>query len=86
MKKRTCKCPPNSPFHWQDDPRPSIFALDPHMKAAATLSHNQTMVVEREREKGRDISHIPGLSAKTHTERIISVREFNIFTRAGQIL
>jgi predicted DNA-binding helix-hairpin-helix protein len=62
-----------------------MFATDPHLKAAATLSHNQTMVVEREREKGKDISHIPGLSAK-QTARIISVREFNIFSRAGQDL
>jgi hypothetical protein len=84
--KYKCKCPPDSPFHWRDNPRPSIFATDPHLKAAATLSHNQTMVVEREREKGHDISHIPGLSAKTHTERLISVKQFTIFTRAGQIL
>jgi predicted DNA-binding helix-hairpin-helix protein len=62
-----------------------MFATDPHLKAAATLSHNQTMAVEREREKGRDISHIPGLSTK-QTARIISIREFNIFSRAGQDL
>lgn len=23
-----CKCRPNSPFHWQNDPHPSIFAQD----------------------------------------------------------
>jgi hypothetical protein len=85
MTKRKCKCPPDSPFHWRDNPRPSMFATDPHLKAAATLSHNQTMVVEREREKGRDISNVAGLSAK-QTARIISIREFNIFSRAGQDL
>ena len=84
--KYKCKCPPDSPFHWRDNPRPSMFATDPHLKAAATLSHNQTMVVEREREKGKDISHIPGLSAKTDTERVISLRQFTVYTRAGQIL
>jgi len=84
MTKRKCKCPPDSPFHWRDNPRPSLFALDNNFKAAAaTLSHNQTMVVEREREKGRDISHIAGLSAKTHAERIISVKQFTVYTRAG---
>jgi hypothetical protein len=83
--KYKCKCPPDSPFHWRDNPRLSIFATDPHLKAAATLSHNQTMVVEREREKGHDLSHIAGLSAKQEA-RIISVREFNIFSRAGQTL
>jgi len=84
--KYKCKCPPDSPFHWRDNPRPSMFATDPHLKAAATLSHNQTMVVERERERGKDISHIPGLSAKTDTERVISLRQFTVYTRAGQIL
>ena len=24
----TCKCHPDSPFHWQHNPRPSIFAQD----------------------------------------------------------
>jgi len=83
MTKRKCKCPPDSPFHWRDNPRPSIFALDPNMKAAVTLSHNQTMVIEREREKGRDISHFPGVSEKSAKALRINVREFNIFTRAG---
>jgi hypothetical protein len=81
MNTYTCKCPPDSPFHWRDNPRPSIFATDPNLKAAATLSHNQTMVVERERAKGKDISNVAALS-----ERIISVRQFTVFTRAGQIL
>lgn len=79
--KYKCKCPPDSPFHWRDNPRPSIFATDPSLKAAATLSHNQTMVVERERAKGNDIGNVAGLS-----ERVISVKQFTIFTRAGQIL
>jgi hypothetical protein len=59
-----------------------VFATDPHLKAAVTISNNQTRVVEREREKGNDISHIAGLSAKTHAERI-SVKQFAIYSRAG---
>lgn len=84
MTKPKCKCPPDSPFHWRNDPRPSIFATDPHLKAAVTLSHNQTMVIEREREKGRDISHFPGMSDKS-AQRVgrINVKEFNIYSRAG---
>jgi len=78
--KYKCKCPPDSPFHWRDNPRPSIFLQDPHVKAAATLSHNQTRVVEREREKGKDIGNISG------EQRFISVKQFNIFARAGQTL
>lgn len=83
MTKRKCKCPPDSPFHWRDNLRPSIFATDPHLKAAATLSHNQTLVIEREREKGRDISHFPGMSDKAAKGMRINVKEFNIFSRAG---
>lgn len=83
MKYR-CKCPPDSPFHWRDDPRPSIFLQDPHVKAAATLSLNQTLVVERKREKGEDIGHISGVTEKQRS--IISVKQFNIFSRAGQTL
>lgn len=83
MKYR-CKCPPDSPFHWRDNPRPSVFLQDPHVKAAATLSLNQTLVVERKREKGEDIGHIPGVTEKQRS--IISVKQFNIFSRAGQTL
>lgn len=78
-----CKCPKDSPFHWRNNPRPSVFMQDPHVKAAATLSHNQTMAIERSREAGRDISHFPGMSEKS-AKMIgrINVREFNIFSRA----
>jgi len=82
--KLKCKCPPDSPFHWRDNPRPSIFAIDPHVKAAATLSYNQTLVVERKREKGADIGNIPGITEKQRS--IINVQQFNIFSRAGQDL
>lgn len=80
--KHICQCPPNSPFRWRDSPRLSIFAQDPALKAAATLSHNQTMVVERERKQGRDISHIAGLSTKTPEQRLIDFKQFTVFSRA----
>ena len=84
MTRPKCKCPPDSPFHWKRDPRPSIFALDPHIKAAVTLSHNQTMVIERSREQGKDISHFPGMSIKSaQGVGRINVKEFNIYSRAG---
>lgn len=84
MTRPKCKCHADSPFRWKDDTRLSIFAQDPHIKAAVTLSHNQTMVIERAREQGRDISHVPGLSEKPpQMPTRISVKEFNIFSRAG---
>jgi len=27
------KTPPLSPFRWKEDPRPSIFLLDPHFRS-----------------------------------------------------
>ncbi|MFN6301939.1 MAG: hypothetical protein ACK42H_07090 [Planctomycetota bacterium] len=68
MKK--CKCPPGSPFHWRQDPRPSIFVKD----NAALLSMRQTEVVESARRQGRDIGHIPGVTTK--------IRYFHFFSKA----
>jgi hypothetical protein len=36
-----CKCHPNSPFHWESNPRLSIFATDITFrpKAAQTYAH-----------------------------------------------
>ena len=65
-----CKCPPGSPFHWKDDPRPSIFAKD----NGALLSMRQSEVVETARKQGRDIGHIPGVSA--------NIRYFHVYSRA----
>jgi hypothetical protein len=28
MKKQTCNCHPDSPFHWAHNPRPSMFVKD----------------------------------------------------------
>jgi hypothetical protein len=41
------------------------------------------MVIERAREKGKDISHFPGMSEKAAKTLRINVKEFNIFSRAG---
>lgn len=85
--KRKCKCPPDSPFHWMDNPRPSMFLKDPLFNAGARLSQTQTVVVERERAKGKDISHVPGISEKSaKIANRINVRQFNIYSRAGKIL
>ncbi len=79
-----CKCHPDNPFHWRDNPRPSIFARD----NGVMLSLKQAAVVEREREKGHDVSHLPGISKRPENlaKRIINVKQFAIFSRAGQNL
>lgn len=88
MKKLKCKCPPDSPFHWMHNPRPSIFLNDPRFNQHAKLSQNQSAVVDREREQGRDIGHLPGVTAKLEvlTKRLINVKQFTIYSRAGHKL
>jgi len=81
--KYKCKCPPDSPFHWRDNPRSSMFVRDTLFTAGARQSQSQTMVIERAREKGKDISHFPGMSEKAAKTLRINVKEFNIFSRAG---
>lgn len=85
MTKRKCKCPEGSPFHWQDEDRPSIF-LEAKLHNSLNNSLKQTEHIERERTKGRDISHVAGLSAKSHAQRIISVKQFTVYSRAGMKL
>ena len=70
-----CKCPPGSPFHWYEDPRPSIFLKD----NSTALSRQATSYVDSERANGRDIGNIAGVSAK---ERFLQPRRFIIFSKA----
>jgi hypothetical protein len=86
MTKRKCKCPPDSPFHWMHNPRPSMFLNDPKFNQNAKLSQNQTAVVEREREQGRDISNLPGVTKKFSYAERISVKQFTVYARAGRVL
>lgn len=74
-----CKCHPLSPFHWKNDPRPSIFA---DMKRVAEQSAAQTRVVDRMRVIGQDISHIKGLSDSSRAKRITDFKQFTVFSRA----
>ena len=74
-----CTCPPNSPFRWRENKAPSMFASDKSFAKSAASSASQTMVVERERLNGRDISNLGGL---TKTISRINLREFSVFSRA----
>jgi hypothetical protein len=56
-----------------------MFALDKSFAKSAASSASQTMVVERERLNGRDISNLGGL---TKTISRLNLREFSVFSRA----
>jgi hypothetical protein len=77
-----CKCPVDSPFHWNHDHRPSMFLKDAHFRGhGAVMSQSQTQVVERSRAMGISLGTIQGLSNKPQTT--IDVRQFSIYSRAG---
>lgn len=77
--KYKCKCPPGSPFHWRENKTPSIFVQDKSIQKSAMSSASQTMVVERERLNGRDISNVAGMAI---TINRVNLREFSVYSRA----
>ena len=77
----TCNCHPESPFLWYKNKRPSIF-VEQNLNQYSLLSQKQSAVLERERQAGRDIAHIPGLSKASNAQRITDVRRFTIYSKA----
>lgn len=80
-----CTCHPSSPFLWQQNPRPSIFADDPVFKAkqsAKTGSQLATEVVERKRKTNIHHGTIYGL-AKEREHAIIRSKLMHIYSKAG---
>lgn len=81
----TCTCTRHSPFLWQQNPRPSIFADDPYFKAkqsAKTASQLATDVVARKRLENINHGTIYGL-AKEREDAIIRSRLMHIYSKAG---
>lgn len=82
----TCKCHPKSPFHWRDDPRPSIFYQDYTFRAKGadgkSGSQIATEFVESQRVVGKMSGTIPNLSIKDKELAVIAYKQFGIFSRA----
>ena len=81
----TCTCHPLSPFLWQQDPRPSIFAEDSTFKAkisGKTASQISTEVVKRKRDQGIEVGTIYGLN-KERDEALLHAKRFHMFSKAG---
>jgi hypothetical protein len=79
----TCTCHPSSPFLWQQNPRPSIFAEDPFFKAKQSVktgSQLATEVVDRKRKD--NYGTIYG-SAREREQAIIRSKLMNIYSKAG---
>lgn len=87
MTAKKCRCHPDSPFLWRHDHRPSMFVKDPYFKgASAAQSQSQTEVVERKRAIGQEVGTISNLSNRTKEKNIISVRQFTVYSKAGNVL
>jgi hypothetical protein len=82
----TCNCPPNSPFHWKENPRPSIFANDPVFKAkganALSAGHIMTEVVKKKRKEDQNHGTIYGL-IKDREEAMLKAKRFHMYSKAG---
>lgn len=79
-----CKCPPDSPFHWRQNMRPSMFQADLNFRASKTgqtLSQASTANVEKAREDGKMAGFLRGIS-KNREEEILRVRNFLTFSLA----
>lgn len=80
-----CKCPPDSPFHWRENPRPSMFYKDAAFRAANTsglsASQKATEIVEKSRAEGKMAGFLKGIS-KNREEEILRMRNFSTFTLA----
>ena len=69
MKTRTCNCHSDSPFHWADHKRDSIFMQDYTFRAKGADGKSGSQIasdfVEAQREVGRMSGSIPNLGKTT---------------------
>jgi hypothetical protein len=86
-----CNCHPYSPFHWRENPEPSIFAKDPQFMAKGMqgLSGSQlaTDVVQEQRKQGKPAT-LYNLSNKTskpikRSEKIVAYKHFGVYSAAA---
>ena len=89
MKKHTkCKCRPQSPFHWAEHKRDSIFMSDPIFRAKGAEGKSGSQIatdfVEAQRELGKMTGSIRNLGKTTKEKELalIAYKQFGIYSRA----
>ena len=88
MKKRTCNCHPDSPFHWADHKRDSIFMADHVFRAKGAEGKSGSQIatdfVESQRGIGKMSGSIPNLgkTSKEKENALIAYKQFGIYSRA----
>ena len=88
MSKQNCKCKPNSPFHWAEHPRDSMFMKDHTFRAKGidgkSASQISTDFVEEQRKMGKMTGSIPnmGKNTKAKEDALIAYKQFGVYSRA----
>lgn len=82
----SCKCSNLSPFLWNKNRTPSIFADDPLFKSknGTSLTAGQIMseVVKRKRKENENHGTIYGL-IKDREEAMLKAKRFHVYSKAG---
>lgn len=79
-----CSCHPDSPFHWQQNPRPSMFQADVNFRASKTgqtLSQASSANIEKIRSEGKSAGFLAGISKNREAE-LLRMRTFTTYTKA----
>lgn len=81
-KKFKCGCHPDSPFHWKENDRPSMFALDINFRASGyNIGRGASERVAAQREQGLNPGVIKGISRDKEAE-ILRMRQFTSYLKA----
>lgn len=77
---KTCKCPPNSAFHWKENAAEISFA---ELQQTANSAETSRKVVERSRANGIEPMVISQLSPGKRSAITLAPKNFTIYSKAG---
>ena len=85
-----CNCHPNSPFHWAEHPRDSIFFKDVTFRAKGLDGKSgaqiATDVIDKRRETDPMLGTMKNLGSvanrQKEEERMLAYRQFGIYSKA----
>lgn len=86
----TCNCHPDSPFHWAEHPRDSIFYKDVTFRAKGNDGKSGAQIASATLNKRREtdpmlgtIKNIGvGANRLKEEERMLAYRQFGVYSRA----
>ena len=84
-----CKCHPNSPFHWAQNPCDSMFMKDHTFRSRGAEGKSSAQIatdfVELQRKMGKSPGTIKKLGSQTKEKEIalLAYKQFGIYSRAN---